>query len=152
MSKVHQLSQDLPRARADIQQMPALISELENLRQEYQHCRATYDYEKKFYNDHLESLQAMEKNYITMAREVDKLRAELMNAANADRRAGGHYNDNEGPGHPSGHNAYEDGYSVPQVCHPPSDLFGLVLISIYILITFIWVKKMERKPVSFFLY
>lgn len=114
MSKVHQLSQDLPRARADIQQMPALISELENLRQEYQHCRATYDYEKKFYNDHLESLQAMEKNYITMAREVDKLRAELMNAANADRRAGGHYNDNEGPGHPSGHNAYEDGYSVPQ--------------------------------------
>jgi dsDNA-specific endonuclease/ATPase MutS2 len=50
--------------------------------------RATYDYEKKFYNDHLESLQAMEKNYMTMAREVEKLQAQLMNNANSDRRAG----------------------------------------------------------------
>lgn len=51
-------------------------------------CRGTYEYEKKFYNDHLESLQVMEKNYITMATEVEKLRAELMNAPNVDRRAG----------------------------------------------------------------
>ena len=50
--------------------------------------RATYDYEKKFYNDHLESLQAMEKNYMTMAREVEKLQAQLMHSANSDRRAG----------------------------------------------------------------
>lgn len=51
-------------------------------------CRATYDYEKKLYNDHLESLQVMDKNYITMARELEKLRAELSNSANIDRRAG----------------------------------------------------------------
>jgi hypothetical protein len=30
----------------------------------------------------------MEKNYITMARELEKLRAELSNSANVDRRAG----------------------------------------------------------------
>lgn len=51
-------------------------------------CRATYDYEKKLYNDHLESLQVMDKNYITMARELEKLRAELSNSANIDRRGG----------------------------------------------------------------
>lgn len=50
-------------------------------------CRATYDYEKKLYNDHLESLQGMEKNYVSMSREVEKLRAELTNAANVDRRS-----------------------------------------------------------------
>jgi len=30
----------------------------------------------------------MEKNYMTMAREVEKLQAQLMNNANSDRRAG----------------------------------------------------------------
>lgn len=40
------------------------------------------------YNDHLESLQVMEKNYMTMAQEVEKLRAELTNAATVDRRSG----------------------------------------------------------------
>ena len=49
-------------------------------------CRATFDYEKKLYNDHLESLQVMEKNYVSMSREVEKLRAELTNTANVDRR------------------------------------------------------------------
>lgn len=50
--------------------------------------RATYEYEKKVYNDHLESLQVMEKNYMTMASEVEKLRAELKKHAENDRRAG----------------------------------------------------------------
>lgn len=54
----------------------------------YWPCRATYDYEKKLYNDHLESLQVMEKNYITMARELEKLRAELTNTASLERRHG----------------------------------------------------------------
>ncbi|XVF80354.1 hypothetical protein PTKIN_Ptkin15bG0063100 [Pterospermum kingtungense] len=120
MSKVHQLNQDLQRAHVDVQQIPALMAELESLRKEYQHCRATFDYEKKFYNDHLESLQVMEKNYMTMAREVEKLRAELMNAANVDRRTVGQYggaavsNENDASGHPVGQNAYEDSYGIHQ--------------------------------------
>ncbi|GMY24457.1 protein FLX-like 2 [Fagus crenata] len=119
-SRHQQLSQDLQRVHSDVQQIPALISELESLRQEYQHCRATYDYEKKLYNDHLESLQVMDKNYVTMARELEKLQAELSNSANTDRRAGGPYggtpakNENEASGNPVGQNAYEDGYNIPQ--------------------------------------
>ena len=46
--------------------------------------RATYDYEKKLRIEHYESLQVMEKNYMSMVREVEKLRAELTNA-NLDR-------------------------------------------------------------------
>ncbi|KAK6934061.1 hypothetical protein RJ641_036955 [Dillenia turbinata] len=125
ISKVQQLTQDLQRTHSDVQQIPALIAELENLRQEYQHCRVTYDYEKKLYNDHLESLQVMEKNYINMAREVEKLRAELTNTANIERRAGlpygaaSGYNENEASGHhPAGQNSFDDGYSAPQVRAP----------------------------------
>ncbi|CAJ1837159.1 unnamed protein product [Sphenostylis stenocarpa] len=120
VSKAQHLTQELQRAHADVVQIPALISELECLRQEYQHCRATFDYEKKLYNDHLESLQVMEKNYVSMSREVEKLRAELTNTANVDRRSSGPYggtsgtNENEASGLPVGQNAYEDGYSVMQ--------------------------------------
>lgn len=131
MSKVHQLNQDLQRAHVDVQQIPALAAELESLRQEYQHCRATFDYEKKFYNDHLESLQVMEKNYMIMATEMEKLRAELMNAANVDRRTVGQYggttgnNENDASGHPVGQNAYEDGYGIHQRHGPlPSAVTG----------------------------
>lgn len=49
--------------------------------------RSTYEYERKLYSDHLESLQVMEKNYMTMSREVEKLRAEL-NTSNSERRTG----------------------------------------------------------------
>ncbi|XWS75387.1 hypothetical protein CRYUN_Cryun01aG0082500 [Craigia yunnanensis] len=130
MSRVHQLNQDLLSAHVDVQQIPALMAELESLRQEYQHCRATFDYEKKFYNDHLESLRVMEKKYMTMAREVEKLRAELMNAANVDRRTVGQYggaigNNENDSGHPVGQNAYEDGYGIHQRHGPlPSAVTG----------------------------
>jgi len=62
-----------------------MFSALDNLL--FWSCRATFDYEKKLYNDHLESLQVMEKNYVSMSREVEKLRAELTNTANVDRRS-----------------------------------------------------------------
>lgn len=87
VGQVQQVTQDLQKTHADLRQMPSLLSELDHLRQEYQHCRASYEYEKKLYGDHLDSLQEMEKNYMDMAREVDKLRAELNNTANADTRS-----------------------------------------------------------------
>ncbi|PIN12003.1 hypothetical protein CDL12_15392 [Handroanthus impetiginosus] len=91
ISKAQQLTRDLQMAHAEAQQIPSLMAELDRLRQEYQHCRATYDYEKKLYSDHLESLQVMEKNYMAMSREVEKLRAELTNSTNFDPRTGGPY-------------------------------------------------------------
>ncbi|GAB2276349.1 hypothetical protein Dimus_011079 [Dionaea muscipula] len=121
LSKVQQLTQDFQKAHADLQQLPALVAELDGLRQEYQHCRATFDYEKKLYNDHLETLQVMEKNYMTMAQEVEKLRADLNNTSNVDRRPGvlygaaAGYGDNDTSRHPTSEkNSYEDSYRVPQ--------------------------------------
>ncbi|URD76645.1 hypothetical protein MUK42_37354 [Musa troglodytarum] len=68
ISSVQQLTEDLQRRHGNAQQSPSLMSELEVLRQEYQDCRATYDYERKLHMDHYESLQVMEKNYVSMER------------------------------------------------------------------------------------
>ncbi|XP_073118344.1 protein FLX-like 2 isoform X2 [Elaeis guineensis] len=129
--KVQQLTQDLQKSYGDLQQIPALMSELDAVRQEYQHCRATYDYERKLRIDHYESLQVMERNYISMVREVEKLRAELTNATNLDRSGasalGGPFGtsavhrENDSSGHHSGgQNAYEEGYRVSQGRGPSS--------------------------------
>ncbi|ESQ28766.1 hypothetical protein EUTSA_v10018757mg [Eutrema salsugineum] len=125
MSKVHQLNQELQKAHSDVQQVPALMSELDSLRQEYQQCRATYDYEKKFYNDHIESLQVMQKNYMTMAMEVQKLQAQLMNNPNSDRRAAGPYGSNinaeiDASGHQSGISYYDDTFGHQGYIPPPA--------------------------------
>ncbi|CAL9064292.1 unnamed protein product [Musa banksii] len=132
ISKVQQLTHDLQRSHGDVQQIPALMSELEALRQDYQHCRATYDYERKLRIDHYESLQVMEKNYVSMVREVEKLRAELTNATNLDRSGinalsgqfgtnSATHKENDASGHQSvGQNAYEDGYGAPQGHGPGS--------------------------------
>lgn len=39
MAKAQHLNQEIQRVHVDVQQIPALISELERLRQDYQHCR-----------------------------------------------------------------------------------------------------------------
>ncbi|CAN1173616.1 Protein FLX-like 2 [Linum perenne] len=124
MSKVHQLNQEIHKVHMEAQQIPALMLELEGLRQEQQRCRISYDYEKKLFNDHLESLEGMEKNYMTMAREVEKLRSQLANIYHVAITflTGGHYPgtsgnieiDATGPWRTGGQNMYEDSYGVHQ--------------------------------------
>ncbi|XP_042453402.1 protein FLX-like 2 isoform X2 [Zingiber officinale] len=87
ISQVQQMNQDLQRSRGDDQQILALMSELEVLRQEYQCCRETYDNERKLRIGHYEALQATEKNFDSMIRELEKLHAELSNAAIIDKSA-----------------------------------------------------------------
>ncbi|XP_020577971.1 protein FLX-like 2 [Phalaenopsis equestris] len=120
ISKVQELTLDLQKSHGDAQQIPSLISELDVLRKEYQHCSDTYDNERKLRIDHHESLQVMEKNYVSMLGEVEKLQRELVNAAHADKTGGSYgsnvgYKENESSRqHAVVQNAYEDGYRAPQ--------------------------------------
>uniref|UniRef100_J3LAG2 Protein FLX-like 2 n=2 Tax=Oryza brachyantha TaxID=4533 RepID=J3LAG2_ORYBR len=120
------LSKDLQRNLGEAQQLPALMAERDAARQEYQHLRATYEYERKLRMDHSESLQVMKRNYDTMVAELDKLRAELMNAANIDR--GMLYNtnttqkDDGAPSLPVGQIAYDSGYGAAQGRTQPAGL------------------------------
>ncbi|CAL5390950.1 unnamed protein product [Camellia sinensis] len=83
-AQVQAMTQDLARVTADLQQAPALKEEIDFLKQELQRARAAIEYEKKGYTENYEHGQVMENKLISMARELEKLRAEM---ANAEKRA-----------------------------------------------------------------
>ncbi|XP_057506952.1 protein FLX-like 1 [Actinidia eriantha] len=83
-SQVQAMTQDLARITADLQQAPALKAEIEGLKQELQCARAAIEYEKKGYAENYEHGQVLENKLVSMARELEKLRAEM---ANAEKRA-----------------------------------------------------------------
>lgn len=83
-AQVQAMTQDLANASADLQQVPALKAEVEHMRQEVDRAKAAIEYEKKVYADSFEQGQMLQNNLLTMARELEKLRAEI---ANAEKRA-----------------------------------------------------------------
>lgn len=114
--QVQQLSAELQRAHAEVQQVPALHAEMDGLRQELIRARNAFEYEKAANNEQMHQMQAMEKNLLSMAREVEKLRAQL---ATTDKRVHGAYgaafNDADAPFHSAGPNMYGDGYGSSQM-------------------------------------
>lgn len=89
--QVQALTKDLTRLQADNQQIPRLRAELDGLHQELLRSRAAIDYEKKVNIELMEQRQAMEKNLVSMAREVEKLRAEVANSDGRGWSASGPY-------------------------------------------------------------
>ncbi|GMH22057.1 hypothetical protein Nepgr_023900 [Nepenthes gracilis] len=87
-AQVQTLKKDLTKLQAENQQIPLLRNDIDALHQELLHARTTIDYEKKANIELMEQRQAMEKNLVSMAREVEKLRAEN---ASTDRPWGGSY-------------------------------------------------------------
>ncbi|KAF5766534.1 hypothetical protein HanRHA438_Chr15g0728631 [Helianthus annuus] len=107
-AQVQAMSQDLARANAELQQVPALKSEIGGLRQELQRVRAAIEQEKKGHAENYEHGQVMEKNLLTMARELEKLRAEMANAEKRTRAAAG----NPNPGYNTNYGNVEANYGV----------------------------------------
>ncbi|CAH8293844.1 unnamed protein product [Eruca vesicaria subsp. sativa] len=87
-SQVHLMSQDLGRLTAELQQIPTLTAEIENTKQELQRARAAIDYEKKGYAENYEHGKVMEQKLVGMARELEKLRAEIANSENRAHATG----------------------------------------------------------------
>ncbi|KAJ7981902.1 Protein FLX-like 1 [Quillaja saponaria] len=114
--QVQAMTQDLARMTADLQQVPALRAEIEAMKQELQRARAAIEYEKKGYAENYEHGQVMEKKLITMAREVEKLRAEVANAEKRARAAAAV--GNPGAGYSTNYGNAEGGY--PGNAYPPT--------------------------------
>ncbi|XP_041018504.1 protein FLX-like 3 [Juglans microcarpa x Juglans regia] len=110
-AQVQSLTKDISRLKADNQQIPLLRAEIDGMHQELMHARAALDYEKKANIELMEQRQTMEKNLVSMAREVEKLRAEF---ANADRPwgAGGAYGMKFSSSESAFPASYGDGYGV----------------------------------------
>lgn len=82
--QVRTTTQELQRARTDVQQIPILRGEMDNIRAELQRARTAFELEKKVNAEQMEHRQAMEQNLSAMARDLEKLRTE---AVNAEKRA-----------------------------------------------------------------
>ncbi|KAJ4835855.1 hypothetical protein Tsubulata_030112 [Turnera subulata] len=121
VGQVQTLKQDVSRLQGEIKQIPHLKTEVDGLRQELMHARAAIDYEKKSNIELVEQRQGMEKNLLSMAREVEKLRAEL------DSRSwgpGGAYGMKFGVpegGYPA---PYGDGYGVHMGAADKGPMYG----------------------------
>ncbi|CAN8288018.1 unnamed protein product [Cochlearia groenlandica] len=106
------LRKDLVKLQSDNKQIPSLRAEVKDLQKELMHARGAIDYEKKEKFELMEQRQTMEKNMVSMAREVEKLRAELatvdsrpwgfgasygngMNLSNMDSAFRGSYGEND---------------------------------------------------------
>ncbi|KAL6840687.1 hypothetical protein ACP4OV_029551 [Aristida adscensionis] len=87
VGQVQGLTQDLERSAVDLQQVSALKAEIQEIRHESQHLRSGIELEKKGYAENYEQGQEMQKNLISVASEVEQLRAEAANAQKRSRAA-----------------------------------------------------------------
>lgn len=122
--QVQNLTQDLAKLKADNQQIPRMRSEIDGLHQELMRARNAIDYEKKANIELMEQRQAMEKNLVSMAREVEKLRAELANGDSRQWPAGGAYGMKYGSPEGSFPGPYGDGYGVHLGAADKGPLYG----------------------------
>ncbi|XP_043719303.1 protein FLX-like 3 [Telopea speciosissima] len=123
--QVQTLKQDLARSQADNQQIPHLRAEIDGLHQELMHARSAFEYEKKANVELVEQRQAMENNLVSMAREVEKLRADLASADVRPWGAGGSYGIKLGSpegGYPA---SYGDGYGLQTGVTDKAPLYGV---------------------------
>ncbi|KAJ7517156.1 hypothetical protein O6H91_21G012400 [Diphasiastrum complanatum] len=80
MFQIQQLTIELQRVhRTDTQQYAVIQTQNQCLRQELQLARATYIMDRKAINEREEQKLTMEKTLVTLMREVETLRAQLMN-------------------------------------------------------------------------
>lgn len=122
--KVQTLTQEVSRLQAENQQIPMLRSDLDNMHQELMRARTMVDYEKKANMDIMEQSQSMQKNLVSMAREVEKLRAELANADGRHWGAGGTYGTKFGSPDGGYTAPYADGYGVHLGAAEKGSLYG----------------------------
>lgn len=95
-------SEELQRANADVKKLPEMHGELDALKQEHQKLRAAFEYEKGLNMDQVDRMKATEKNLITLARELEKLQADV---ASAEKKT-------------SAPNPYVAAYSSPDPVYP----------------------------------
>ncbi|KAK9052258.1 hypothetical protein SSX86_028886 [Deinandra increscens subsp. villosa] len=79
-NQVQTLTNDTGRLRAENEQVVAIKSDIDGMRKDLVEMRRDYDMVKKTNEEHMVQKEAMEKNLISMAREIEKLRGEQMRA------------------------------------------------------------------------
>ncbi|KAD4180098.1 hypothetical protein E3N88_28689 [Mikania micrantha] len=98
IGQIEKAKLELEKARADVEKLPQMQGELDGLRQEHQKLRSIFEHEKNLNMEKGAQMELMDKDLLGMAREVERLRAEVLNAekrANAPNMYGGPYMNQE---------------------------------------------------------
>ncbi|CAL4897720.1 unnamed protein product [Urochloa decumbens] len=106
------LMEDLTREKSVKHQLPMLKAELDGLQQELIHVRNACELERKGNFELVEQRKAMEKNMISMAQEIEQMRAELAKFEVRPWGAGGAYGMQMGSTEVAFTKAYEDSYNI----------------------------------------
>ncbi|KAH1066708.1 hypothetical protein J1N35_031695 [Gossypium stocksii] len=85
-AELEAVNDELAKARTDVKQVPVLMADMEAVRKEIHKGRTAIELEKKTRASNLEQRQILEKNMVLVARELEKLKAQL-ELANAEKRA-----------------------------------------------------------------
>lgn len=89
-SQVQTLTKDINQVQSENKKISPMKTDIDKMRKELGDSRRAYEYEKKGNEELLEQNRALEKNLIGMAREIEKLRAELATADRRPRGVGGY--------------------------------------------------------------
>lgn len=111
-AKAASLMQELRRDRSDKQQIPMLKAEIDGLQQELSHIRSACELEQKGNFELVEQRKAMEKSMISMAQEIQQMRAELANSEGRPWGAGGAYGTRLGSPEATFPAQYGDRYNI----------------------------------------
>lgn len=122
--QIQNLTQELTRAQADNKQIPPMRTEIDGLKQELVRARTAYEYEKKGNSELVEQRHAMEKNLVSMAREVEKLRADLANSDARPWGAGGAYGMKMGSPDAPFAPSYGDGFGIHPGVPEKAPMYG----------------------------
>lgn len=121
IAQIEQTTKEYEKVHADVEKIPEMQSELDKLKLEHQTLRSTFEHEKRKNTEKVAQLEDMEKDLVRMARDVEKLRADVLNAdkiPHAPNVYGGPYMTPESyPPPPRG--GYVDGYGIPPHHHVP---------------------------------
>ncbi|KAL3824440.1 hypothetical protein ACJIZ3_020469 [Penstemon smallii] len=122
--QVQILSQDQAKLQADNKQIAVLRTEIDGLHEKLFHARSAIDYEKKANIELMVQRQAMEKNLVTMAREVEMLRSELLNYGARAWSAGGPFGNKISNPDVSFPAPFEDRYGIRQGAVDKGSTYG----------------------------
>lgn len=90
-AQIQGLTEDITRLRKENEQVTSMRAEVDKMHKELMEVRRALDYEKKANEEQFEQKQSMEKNLVSMAHEIEKLRSEQLRGEqlNVDRMAHG---------------------------------------------------------------
>lgn len=86
--QVQTLTKDVTRVQAENEQLVALKTDIDGMRKDLVEMRRDFEIKKKANEEQLVQKEAMEKNLVSMAREIEKLRAEQLSAERRPRGLG----------------------------------------------------------------